>query len=256
MKRVFSLDGLRGVAAIAVMLFHVGQSYQSPLMASGYLAVDLFFILSGFVLAKRYTKELAGGLGTKAFMLARLERLYPIFLVGVVIGLFRSLGAMALGVDAAPTSLELVRQLALNGLILPDVFSDRTLFPLNTPAWSLFFEFVVNLLFAAALYRFNHRKLAALVGISYAIMLFGLIGHGTLDIGWSRSEMLYGLARATAGFGAGMLLERHLPQQRLPSFLSVTLVFVTAGLLWYAPPPKTTSGLSTTSPWPPSYLRS
>lgn len=238
MKRIYALDGLRGIAAIAVMLFHIGQSYASPLMASGYLAVDLFFILSGFILAKRYSQNLTDGLGTKAFMIGRVNRLYPIFLVGIALGTVRSLGAMALGIDAAPTAPELFRQVVLNGLILPDVFNIRTLFPLNTPAWSLFFEFVVNVFFAAVLYRFASRGLIVLAVFCAGIMLAGLVNNGTLDIGWSRETIVFGLARATAGFCIGMLLERFLPERPLPKPLSVFLLIGVFGILWLAPAPE------------------
>ncbi|HKU54954.1 MAG TPA: acyltransferase family protein, partial [Rhizomicrobium sp.] len=85
--RFLTLDALRGVGAIAVMAGHAGivlNAYMPPFM---YLAVDMFFVLSGFVLAHAYDGKFAGGLSVGAFLKARIARLYPIYLIGLVLGL-------------------------------------------------------------------------------------------------------------------------------------------------------------------------
>ena len=76
--RFVSLDGLRGIAAIAVMLFHVSLGY----MPGGSLAVDFFFCLSGFVIALAFGKRFANGLSFRAFAKARFARLYPMMFIG------------------------------------------------------------------------------------------------------------------------------------------------------------------------------
>ena len=80
--RFLTLDALRGVGAIAVMAGHAGivlGAYMPPFM---YLAVDMFFVLSGFVLAHAYDRKFAEGLSVGAFLKARIARLYPIYLSG------------------------------------------------------------------------------------------------------------------------------------------------------------------------------
>jgi len=78
-RRYEALDGLRGVAAVAVMLYHIGGWTGRPwLAAHGYLAVDFFFCLSGFVLAHAYGRREIGWLG---YMRARLIRLWPLIAI-------------------------------------------------------------------------------------------------------------------------------------------------------------------------------
>src|ERR1700761_6004380 len=78
-----ALDGLRGVAAIAVMLHHFRPLTAPWLFAHGYLAVDLFFLLSGFVIAHAYDARFRKGLGVPAFLVIRLIRLWPMIAFGV-----------------------------------------------------------------------------------------------------------------------------------------------------------------------------
>src|SRR6185437_6209521 len=78
-----TLDGLRGVAALAVVLYH----YASDLIAPhGYLAVDLFFAMSGFVIASAYEAKLKDGLDVRGFLGIRAKRLAPLWMLGAIVG--------------------------------------------------------------------------------------------------------------------------------------------------------------------------
>ena len=83
--RFHTLDALRGIAAIAVMVYHGGANSPVP-MPGGYLAADLFFVLSGFVLAHGYEAKLLDSLPLKTFVIARLRRIYPVFWLGALLG--------------------------------------------------------------------------------------------------------------------------------------------------------------------------
>src|SRR5690348_18308068 len=75
-SRYETLDGLRGVGALWVMFLHFAPSFGVPSPSHGYLAVDLFFCLSGFVLTKSYAERLKHGMGLAEWMGVRLIRLY------------------------------------------------------------------------------------------------------------------------------------------------------------------------------------
>ncbi|MGZ8408081.1 MAG: acyltransferase family protein, partial [Caulobacteraceae bacterium] len=150
-KRTFAaLDGVRGVAALAVMLFHTGTwPVIGRMFPSAYLAVDLFFALSGFVVAHAYGARMANGMGVRAFLRARFVRLWPLFALGMAVGLsayvIRSLRFDEFDLWA------LTKSFALQASFLPDLSTrttDGRMFPMNGPAWSLFFELAVNVVFA------------------------------------------------------------------------------------------------------------
>ncbi|MHC2733083.1 hypothetical protein ACVIEO_006660 [Rhizobium leguminosarum] len=84
-NRYYTLDAMRGFAAICVVATHFRESYAP----SAYLAVDFFFVLSGFIIAEIYGKRLSRGLLFQSFMAARIKRLYPLYLIGILVGLIQ-----------------------------------------------------------------------------------------------------------------------------------------------------------------------
>ncbi|MCB2057920.1 MAG: acyltransferase [Novosphingobium sp.] len=90
--RLSQLDGLRGIAALAIMLFHLAAVFHtSGPFVRGYLFVDLFFLLSGFVLAVSTERKLASGIGALEFAASRFVRLWPLVAVGVGVAVVRAL---------------------------------------------------------------------------------------------------------------------------------------------------------------------
>jgi peptidoglycan/LPS O-acetylase OafA/YrhL len=157
--RFHTLDAMRGIAAIAVVIFHVGTVMGLQVCKSGYLAVDFFFVLSGFVLARAYEMTLKSELSFWRFIAMRLIRLYPLLALGVLFGAITVVGQIA---EHSPTALNSAAASAafvFNALMLPAVTSPG-LFPFDGPAWSLFFELVINAIFAAILYRTNSSLIA------------------------------------------------------------------------------------------------
>ncbi len=146
------LDGLRGVAAICVVLFHltIKPAALLPIPAYGgflnhaYLAVDFFFLLSGFVITHAYEQRLRSGLNFSDFCCVRLVRLYPMFIAGLVIG---AVGAILQGGPGHFSFLSFVQQ----ALFIPHYRHNEFAFPYNLPAWSLMFELIINLCYGAFL---------------------------------------------------------------------------------------------------------
>ena len=101
--RFGALDGLRGVAAVIVVLHHLGNERLGPFNPTfGYIAVDLFFALSGFVIALNYDHRFAGGMTVKEFMLKRVLRLYPLYAAGLLLSLL----TISVVVNATPEVLQ------------------------------------------------------------------------------------------------------------------------------------------------------
>lgn len=225
-SRFLTLDALRGAGAIAVMAGHAGivlGAYMPPFM---YLAVDMFFVLSGFVLAHAYDGKFAQGMSVTAFLKTRIRRLYPIYLAGLVLGLV----SVAFAGTYAPARVFLSFFFGLWALPSPPMEPLGVLFPLNGPFWSLFFEFwVANLIFAL-LWRQLRGWLLALVilGSGAALAFLGLY-VGTLDFGWTWHQLPGGLVRVCYSFFAGVALSRfHAGQAHRPAVPSwaCLLIFV------------------------------
>ncbi|TWR27926.1 acyltransferase [Mucilaginibacter achroorhodeus] len=207
------LDGLRGVAAISVVVFHfmelVQPDYTKSFIAHAYLAVDFFFCLSGFVIAYAYDQRLVK-LGIGNFLKLRLIRLHPLVIIGSVLGLVcfvfdpwsdlyqKYAGNLLLMFVASCVMIPypLVRERYFN------------LFHLNPPTWSLFFEYIANIIYALVLVRIKKPLLWVLTIIAAIALFWEAQVSGNLSLGWSGDTMRGGLARMSFSFLAGMLVYR------------------------------------------------
>ena len=215
-----ALDGVRGVAAIAVMLFHFSEFSGTPWLPRAWLAVDIFVCLSGFVISHRYRREIEAGMSFVEFMRRRLVRLYPIYLFGLLFG-----AATFLATEAYPHgygAASFAKTLALGLLVLPDlndmVQAQGTgrvvglIFPFNGPSWSMFFELAVNAAFFV-LVALGLRRLRWLMAASALACLW--IAHTAtgLNAGWDTRTFAAGFPRLAYAFCAGMALyswhQRH-----------------------------------------------
>lgn len=215
--RFHTLDAMRGLAAIVVMLWHTTETH--PLIGSGYLAVDFFFALSGLVLAKAYEDKLAGGLSWLKFMESRLLRLYPMYFLGMVIGVVAVM-AKAIGSHSAP-AVPIAPAVSYGIFMLPAV-GLQTLFPLNTPSWSLFLEVLINAVFCILLFRFSKKILGIICTISGCIIAYFSFKMGGVDFGFNWETFPLGFIRVTFGFTAGMLIWRtNVSRISEPSWLNL-----------------------------------
>jgi peptidoglycan/LPS O-acetylase OafA/YrhL len=217
------LDGLRGVAAMLVVIFHTFEAYHmdnpfTQLLNHGYLAVDFFFLLSGFVVAYAYDDRW-GKMTQADFYKRRLIRLQPMVIMGNIIGAalfyFQS-SAMFPTVHTTPVWKMLLVMLVGFTMIplLPsmDIRGWQEMHPLDGPAWSLFFEYVANLLYALGLHKVSKKVLTVLVVLSAALLIHLTVMGPRGDVigGWtiSAKELHVGFARLLFPFFAGMLLMR------------------------------------------------
>ena len=211
------LDGLRGLGAVLVLVGHT-MPYWGPFWApSGAVVVDLFFLLSGFVIAYAYEPRFAAGMRAGEFMTHRIVRLYPLYLLGTVAG-FLVLCAMAFG-DAdggertAAYGLQLLPQLFL--LPAPEMLGSTDLYSFNVPAWTLFFELAVNLLYVAAFRWLRETRVLALLVVMCAVALAAtVLTVGRIDAGSDWATFWAGFARAGFGFFAGVFAYRLVGRPR------------------------------------------
>ena len=207
-SRYVALDLMRGLAAIAVLLFHIGYMLGplSSAMDKGYLAVDFFFVLSGFVIAANYHATVRPSLSWLEFLSARIARLWPLFALTTLLGSI--VVTMKLGRDAGYfDAAGILSTLALNSAMLPSFFAvygiDR-LFIFNGASWSVFFELAINLVFFATLRGLSLKRLLGLAAVFGGVLLVVAQAHGSLDGGWSVATFHVGTARILFGFTAGM----------------------------------------------------
>lgn len=200
-----TLDALRAVAAIAVTIFHLSKVLPvAP--ASAFLAVDMFFVLSGFVIGHAYEGRLAAGLSFTGFMRLRIIRLWPLFGLGTVLacGMY-TLSALVSSGGTEPQTV-LARGFA-NLLFLPIITAGVPMF-LNPPAWSLMFEMIANAAYAATRNLLTTPLLVAIIAIGWLGNIYFALNRGTLDLGAEWSDLLPGLSRVAFSFFLGLALYR------------------------------------------------
>lgn len=243
------LDGLRGSAALIVVIYHIfealtfvsGASYI-PIFNHGYLAVDFFFILSGFVIGYAYDDRWNKGFTVGQFVKRRLIRLHPLILLGSVVGAlsFVVQGSVDWNGVHIPFSAVLCG-LSCTMLLFPtwpggfaEVRGNGEMYPLNGALWSLFFEYIGNLLYCLFVRRLSTRVLFSLVVILGLLLgwfaLADVSGWGMLGVGWTLDWLNFfgGLLRMAFPYTLGMLLARCRRQYTLPvsAFWLGTLVLL------------------------------
>ncbi|HHU97319.1 MAG: acyltransferase [Bacteroidota bacterium] len=241
------LNGLRGVAALMVIWYHVFEAFAtSPFdqrFNHGYLAVDFFFVLSGFVIGYAYDDRW-GKMSKKDFFKRRLIRLHPMIIMGTVLGVITFLIQGSVQWNGTKVSLSFVMlAMLLHLFLLPaipgtgaDVRGNNEMFPLNGPTWSLFFEYIGNILYALWLRKLSTKALRVVVILSGAglasFSLFNLSGFGHLGVGWTLLDknFLGGMLRLLFAFSIGLLMSRDFkPVKIRGAFLICSLTII--GLL-------------------------
>lgn len=244
-KRHFKiLDALRGVAAIVVVLFHVleiysNQDHTKQIINHGYLAVDFFFMLSGYVMAHAYDDRW-DTMTLKDFFKRRIIRLHPLIIVGMTFGaLLFYFGASEVFPNIAATPVWLLIVVMLIGYtLIPvplslDIRGWHEMHPLNGPAWSLFLEYIANVLHALILRKLPKLILSILVFIAAIALIHLAVTSPNGDVigGWSvePEQLRIGFTRLLYPYMAGMLLRRLIkPVDKKNTFVlsSFLLVFI------------------------------
>lgn len=218
------LDGLRGVAAVMVVTFHVletfsGGNHLKQIINHGYLAVDFFFVLSGFVIGYAYDDRW-GKMTLKDFFKRRLIRLHPMIIMGMIIGAigfyFSASPVVFPGISTVPVwKMLLVMVIGFTLIPVPlsmDIRGWQEMHPLDGPAWSLFFEYIANILYGLFVRKFSNKLLAVLVFLAGCALIQLAVTSPNGDVigGWSvePGQLRIGFTRLLYPFFAGLLLSR------------------------------------------------
>ena len=241
------LDGLRGVAALMVIWYHVFEGFAFASNSAietlnhGYLAVDFFFILSGFVIGYAYDDRWGKSLTMKDFFKRRLIRLHPMVVLGAVLGAITFCIQGSVQWDGTHVAISMVMlSLLCTIFFIPaipgagyEVRGNGEMFPLNGPCWSLFFEYIGNILYALFIRRLSNKALAVMVvllGVALtSFAIFDVSTYGNIGVGWTLDgvNFLGGSLRMLFPFSLGMLLSRNFkPVKVKGAFWICTLVLI------------------------------
>ncbi|MCC4588021.1 acyltransferase [Xanthomonas sp. NCPPB 1067] len=185
------LDGLRGTAALLVVLFHiqgigVAFAHDKLILPHAYLAVDFFFALSGFVIGYAYDDRWAT-MSTRQFFVARLIRLHPLVVAGAMLGVSSYLFDPFAGTSQSIPLALVLAAFALCLLVLPAPILDNRwhdTHPINSPSWSLLQEYIANIAYALVLRFLSVRALCIVASVAWAALAGGALTAGSLDIGY------------------------------------------------------------------------
>lgn len=223
------LDGLRGVAALMVIWYHVFEGFAFASNSAietlnhGYLAVDFFFILSGFVIGYAYDDRWGKSLTMKDFFKRRLIRLHPMVIMGAVLGAITFCIQGSVQWDGTHIAISMIMlSLLCTIFFIPampgvgyEVRGNGEMFPLNGPCWSLFFEYIGNILYALFIRRLSNKALTVfvvLLGVALAAFaVFNVSTYGNIGVGWTLDgvNFLGGSLRMLFPFSLGMLMSRN-----------------------------------------------
>lgn len=217
------LDGLRGVAAILVVTFHVFETFNGgnrfvQIINHGYLAVDFFFLLSGFVVAYAYDDRW-GKMTTWDFYKRRLIRLQPMVIMGTLIGaaLFYLQQAEVFPLISQTPLWKMLLVMLVGFTLIPlpismDIRGWQEMHGLDGPCWSLFFEYIANVMYAVAFRKFSKTVLSIFVFLFACLLIHYLVTGPKGDVigGWSldQTQLRIGFTRMLYPFFAGLLLSR------------------------------------------------
>lgn len=240
-RRFVVLDGLRGIAAFAVILDHVPSETLEALTQGRYLAVDFFFILSGFVLAHAYHSRLEAGLGALQFMRLRFIRLYPMYLMGLAIGMAVVIWLrMTDGSSLGWKHIFVIAGFSLLFLPTPAHLGHQDLlYPFNPPSWTLLFELVANAVYGLVA-RYLTVRILTLILVCFAIVaIITVPKEEDLGAGWKWSHLEIGFVRVMFGFFAGVLIYKLRDKLYFPtvppwgaSFLLLAIICIPVPDAW------------------------
>lgn len=246
-----TLDGLRGVAALSVVVLHTPHFFAQWHLPYSFLSVDLFFVLSGFVLAAAYESRLCSDTTPVRFIRIRLIRLYPLYLLGTLLGVPVALMAMKYGgsglsVEWSPRLFAFSLPFSLAMLPTPPSGADDAfLYPFNAVLWTILFEIIVNGIYALLAKPLQDtRWLIALVAASAAALVGSVLWTGVLEGGASWFTFGVGICRMMFSFFCGVLVFRiRSPRKMHSSALALALLAVL--LLLLGAPHTTLTALAT-----------
>ncbi|MDI1296497.1 MAG: acyltransferase [bacterium] len=225
--RLTGFDGLRAIAALSILLFHLLSWQTGVQRGNAYLAVDFFFMLSGYVMARTYERKLADGLSPATFIAARVIRFWPTMFLAGLIGLPWFL--VSNGADQWV--------IALTNLMLIPTFQCLRLYPLNGPAWSILLELIANALHALVLRRLPTAGLLIIAALMTPLLAIAARRY-SFDVGARSIAFLPALARVLLSYVIGIILWRwwrDKPEIRVaPALALLTMPIFFGATTWFA----------------------
>lgn len=241
------LDAMRGIAAILVVCYHIFEAFGTypvnyQAFNHGYLAVDFFFLLSGFVMSYAYDSRWEK-MSYLDFAKRRLIRLHPMLVLSIIWGviLFYGQGSETMKVSIVSYSALFIAFL-MNIFLIPatpnvEVRGHGEMFPLNGPTWSLFFEYIANIFYMFILRRLPNIALLLIVilsaiGLSYWA-IFNPSSMGTLGAGWSLAEygFIGGMLRISFSFTLGILISLKFKPSRCTNLFPLMAIILILSLV-------------------------
>lgn len=230
-----TLDGLRGVGAFLVVMRHVGFLFGPIQVPESFLAVDLFYLVSGFVVAHAYGARLQRGGFFKDFVKTRIIRLYPLYAVGLLLGIVVATIAVITDPRGWWNPVLLAEAIATGLFMIP-------LFPglgangssLDGPTWTLLPELIANAVYAAAIRFMNLGVLLAIIALGAAGVVAAELRYHSLDVGFNATDQWAALARVCFSFFMGVLVFRFCGEREQKSELVawVAMAILTLMLAW------------------------
>ena len=230
-SHILALDLGRGLAAIVVMLYHIKFLFSEvQVFHRGYLCVDFFFLLSGYVIANSYDKKIFNGLSAKAFVAIRVARLWPLVLLTTLIAFAVQVVRFSRYMPDL-SGWDLAVSLACNLVMIPSPSSPNGfLFPFNGAAWSIFFEMGANLIYIS-MFRYTTGSTLRFVLLGSGLALaWTALAFNSLDVGMTQTSLIFGLPRVLFSFFLGVVLFRwrnslwNPPFSGVPAFLVALIV--------------------------------
>jgi len=213
-----TLDGLRGVGAFVVVMRHVPYLFGPVKVPESFLAVDLFYLVSGFVVAHAYGERLKAGGFFKDFVKTRLIRLYPLYLFGLAVGIIPATYDVITDPHGWWNLHKLVEAILLGLVMMPMVPGlQATGTALDGPIWTLVPELIANFTYAAIVRYLKPLVLAAILIVCGAGVVYGEFRFGTLDIGYNPTDQWAALARVGYSFFAGVVVFKVVGDRRIDS---------------------------------------
>ncbi len=204
-----TLDGLRGIGAFLVVTRHVPALFGPFRAPESFLAVDLFYLISGFVVAHAYGTRLEAGGFFGDFVKTRIIRLYPLYLIGLLLGVITATASMLGDPHSVWTPIKVVECVGAGLLMIPR-FPGLSIngTTLDGPIWTLLPELIANFVYAAAIRLLTVRVLIAILIVCGIGVAYAEFHYGTLDVGYNLTDQWAALARVGFSFFAGVLVYR------------------------------------------------
>jgi peptidoglycan/LPS O-acetylase OafA/YrhL len=203
-----TLDGMRAIGAFLVVTRHVPDFFGGFHAPESFLAVDLFYLVSGFVIAHAYGERLKAGGFVWGFFKTRVIRLYPLYIVGLALGTL--VAVMSITTDPHPfwNWPKLAVALGTGLFMIPSMPGLTAGSSLDGPVWTLLYELIANMVYAVFARFMNIATLLGIMLVSAVGLVFAEFHFGKLDVGFGATDQWAALARVGFSFFAGVLVFR------------------------------------------------